>query len=155
MNSFNSSRKVIHENQRIASENDEDRLFLLSLVKELHKVPADRKLKLKQDIIYIICQAQRMYQQWPQHLQHQTPPSCQPLQSSPVFHYAQQPIVHGGYHHPLHNIPQSSNTTVNSYVYTSTVTSPFWRQQPYVWLIVPSWIVSLPPYCLYLIELYL
>ena len=51
-------KKAIHENQRAASENNEDRLFLLSLVTELHKVPADRKLKLKHDIIATICQAQ-------------------------------------------------------------------------------------------------
>lgn len=117
-------KKALHENQRAISENDEDRMFLLSLVTELHKVPADRKLKLKQDIIGTICQAQQMHQQWPQHLQHQTPPSCQPSQSSPVFHYAQQPAAHVGYHNFLHNIPQSSNTNLQSTPMSTPAPSP-------------------------------
>lgn len=42
-----------------SSENDEDRLFLLSLVSELHRVPADRKLILKMEIIGSIYKAQQ------------------------------------------------------------------------------------------------
>ncbi|XP_066939604.1 uncharacterized protein [Macrobrachium rosenbergii] len=80
-------KKALRENQQATNENDEDRMFLLSLVTQLHKVPADRKLKLKQDIIATIYQAQQVYQQWPQDFQHQAPPRYQPPQPSPVFHY--------------------------------------------------------------------
>ena len=36
--------KILRENQQQSDETNEDRLFLLSLVSELQKVPADRKL---------------------------------------------------------------------------------------------------------------
>ncbi|XP_063591556.1 uncharacterized protein LOC134768664 [Penaeus indicus] len=52
-------KKILKEGEALPSEKDEDRLFLLSLVSELHKVPADKKLKLKSDIITAIAQAQQ------------------------------------------------------------------------------------------------
>ncbi|KAK8390332.1 hypothetical protein O3P69_010185 [Scylla paramamosain] len=51
--------KKIIRCENMSSENNEDRLFLLSLTSELHKVPEDRKLKLKGDIITLISQAQQ------------------------------------------------------------------------------------------------
>nr|XP_027237922.1 uncharacterized protein LOC113829043 [Penaeus vannamei] len=52
-------KKILKEGETSPSEKDEDRLFLLSLVSELHKVPADKKLKLKSDIITAIAEAQQ------------------------------------------------------------------------------------------------
>lgn len=54
-------KKKILQGEKPSGENDEDRLFLLSLVSELHKVPADKKLKLKFDIIAAIYQAQQTF----------------------------------------------------------------------------------------------
>ncbi|XP_045115863.1 uncharacterized protein LOC123507221 [Portunus trituberculatus] len=51
--------KKIIQSENMSSENNEDRLFLLSLTSELHKVPEHRKLKLKADIITLISQAQQ------------------------------------------------------------------------------------------------
>lgn len=54
--------RIVEESQQASLDNDEDRLFLLSLVSELRKVPVDRKLKLKSDIIAAISQAQQVCQ---------------------------------------------------------------------------------------------
>lgn len=54
-------KNKILQGEKPSAENDEDRLFLLSLVSELHKVPADKKLKLKFDIIAAIYQAQQTF----------------------------------------------------------------------------------------------
>lgn len=59
-------RKKILQGENPSGENDEDRLFLLSLVSELHKVPADKKLKLKFDIIAAIYQAQQTFNNDPE-----------------------------------------------------------------------------------------
>ena len=55
--------KIPRENQQASHETNEDRLFLLSLVSELQKIPTDRKLKVKSDIIDTIAQAQQVYLQ--------------------------------------------------------------------------------------------
>lgn len=83
--------KILHENKQTSNENDEDRMFLLSLVSELHKVPAIRKLKVKSDIISTIAQAQ----QWPP--QYQTHPPYHTQHLSQGTHYAQQPTFHAGH----------------------------------------------------------
>ena len=57
--------KILRENQQQAEETNEDRLFLLSLVSELEKVPADRKLQLKANILNCISQAQGIQQPQP------------------------------------------------------------------------------------------
>lgn len=41
-----------------AEENEEDKMFLLSLLSEMHKVPAQNKLRLRSDIITAIANAQ-------------------------------------------------------------------------------------------------
>ena len=51
------------DNMPIVNEENEDRLFLLSLVTELHKVPELKKLKVKSDLMKLIYQAQQPYQQ--------------------------------------------------------------------------------------------
>lgn len=68
-----------------SDEEDEDRLFLLSLVSEMHKVPHERKLKLKCDIIMAISNAQHV-QQMPQPFQYNDISSLGiPVQSVPQF----------------------------------------------------------------------
>lgn len=52
------------ENPPRPEENEEDKLFLLSLLSEMHKVPAQNKLKLRSDIISAIANAQALT---PQH----------------------------------------------------------------------------------------
>lgn len=53
------------ENPPRPEENEEDKLFLLSLLSEMHKVPAQNKLKLRSDIITAIANAQVLTpQQW-------------------------------------------------------------------------------------------
>lgn len=53
------------ENPPRPEENEEDKLFLLSLLSEMHKVPAQNKLKLRSDIITAIANAQALTpQQW-------------------------------------------------------------------------------------------
>lgn len=53
------------ENPPRPEENEEDKLFLLSLLSEMHKVPAQNKLKLRSDIITAIANAQVFTpQQW-------------------------------------------------------------------------------------------
>lgn len=52
-------KKKIPRDENASSEDDEDRLFLLSLTSELRKVPAERKLKLKSNIILAISEAQQ------------------------------------------------------------------------------------------------
>lgn len=54
--------KLLRENQQQWDETNEDRLFLLSLVSELKKVPADRKLIVKASILNVISQAQVLQQ---------------------------------------------------------------------------------------------
>lgn len=53
------------ENPPRPEENEEDKLFLLSLLSEMHKVPAQNKLKLRSDIITAVANAQALTpQQW-------------------------------------------------------------------------------------------
>ena len=54
--------KILKNNKRQAEERNEDRMFLLSLVSELQKVPADRKLQVKASILNVISQAQAIQQ---------------------------------------------------------------------------------------------
>lgn len=60
------SLKIVKtENPPRPEENEEDKLFLLSLLSEMHKVPAQNKLKLRSDIITAIANAQALTpQQW-------------------------------------------------------------------------------------------
>ena len=53
----------------------EDSLFLVSLVLEMHMVSADRKLKLKSNIIAAICHTQQTQQYWSQLIQYPGPVS--------------------------------------------------------------------------------
>lgn len=52
-------KKILQAAEKSSCEKDEDRFFLLSLVSELHKVPPNKKLKLKSEIINAIFQAQQ------------------------------------------------------------------------------------------------
>lgn len=54
--------KILRENQQQSDETNEDRLFLLSLVSELKKVPGDRKLQVKPSKFNVISQAQVIQQ---------------------------------------------------------------------------------------------
>lgn len=60
------SKKVCQEEREVTirklSEEEEDRLFLLSLTSYLRKVPHDRKLKLKMDMMLVIQNALESYQ---------------------------------------------------------------------------------------------
>lgn len=102
--------KILHESKQASDENDEDRMFLLSLVSELHKVPADRKLKVRSDIISTITQAQQVYQQCPP--QYQTPPTYHTPHLLQGTHYAQQPTFHAGHQFSAHQPPQKRHATV-------------------------------------------
>lgn len=52
-------RKVAStENNKAVDETDEDKLFLLSMLSDIKKVPAEMKLKLRGDIISLVAAAQ-------------------------------------------------------------------------------------------------
>ena len=46
--------KILSENHQLCSQQNEDRFFLLSLVSELQKVPANKKLQVKIGVLNII-----------------------------------------------------------------------------------------------------
>lgn len=106
--------KILRENQQASIETNEDKLFLLSLASELQKVPADRKLKVKTDIMSTIEQAQQVNQQWPQYPQYPTPPVYHPTHPPQGFHHAQQPSFHGGHHHSQNNTIPTGSAPVQS-----------------------------------------
>ncbi|KAK7077559.1 hypothetical protein SK128_006028 [Halocaridina rubra] len=99
--------KILCENQQPSDEANEDRLFLLSLVSELQKVPADRKLQVKSHIMTTIAKAQQGYQQLPQY-QYSTLPVYHPTYPPHTFHHAQQPTFHGGEYSQNNPIPSGS-----------------------------------------------
>lgn len=52
-------KKIASEDKpRVFDETDEDKLFLLSMLTEIHKVPAEKKLKLRADMISLVAAAQ-------------------------------------------------------------------------------------------------
>lgn len=99
--------KLLRENEQPSDESDEDRLFLLSLVSELKKVPADKKLQVKSQIITTIAQAQQAYQQLPQY-QYPALPVYHPTHPPHNFHHAQQQTFHGGQYSHNNPIPSGS-----------------------------------------------
>jgi len=87
-------------------ETNEDQLFLLSMVSEMMKVPVERKLKLRGDIISLVAAAQAPLQQgWipDSNSYNNVPgPSWQQYSAPPTFHqspmnqptFLQQPVNH-------------------------------------------------------------
>lgn len=53
-----SKKKIVSQENKSVDVADEDEMFLLSLVSEMHKVPAEKKLNLRGDIISSIAAAQ-------------------------------------------------------------------------------------------------
>lgn len=106
--------KVVEEKIQPNLETDEDKLFLLSLVSELRKVPADRKLKVKGNIIYVISTGQLPPQpRWP----HSRP------------HYNQHYLYHARQHPPHfkgnpHHAAAQNKTLSSNRPSTRCVTSP-------------------------------
>lgn len=109
-------KKVLQKCKRPSEENDEDRMFLLSLVSELHRVPVNRKLKLKSDIIAVISKAQ----QWPQHIQQQTPSTHLPQSSSVSQHFTQHSTSPESHQDPLNHTSQNHCTSLESPFSAST-----------------------------------
>lgn len=103
-------KKVFQKCKRLPEESDEDRMFLLSLVSELHRVPVNRKLKLKSDIIAVISRAQ----QWPEHIQHQTPLTHLPHSSSVSQHFTQHSTLPENHQDPLSHTSQNHCTSLES-----------------------------------------
>ncbi|GBN49709.1 hypothetical protein AVEN_120546-1 [Araneus ventricosus] len=137
-------KKIASEADAAEEAKDEDRHFLLSLLSEIRKVPDERKLKLRSDIISVIATAQRPdYQQWPSHgrslapylFQHPTQYTPSSSYPSSIIHQrvpSQQDLLHrfSGLQ-TLQNMPSPQQTSMSSSSTLST-DSPAQLESGYV-----------------------
>lgn len=113
-------KRIIREGGT-SDDNDEDRLFLMSLVSEMHKVPAVKKLLLKSAILVAISEAQGTNQQCPQPMPYQglsmytgyAQPTAHYSGQNPAFvtQYSGHNPAFSGSQHYLRNCPPKSDNT--------------------------------------------
>ncbi|GBM42562.1 hypothetical protein AVEN_33955-1 [Araneus ventricosus] len=137
-------KKIASEADSAEGEKDEDRHFLLWLLSEIRKGPAERKLKLLSDIISVIVTAQRPdHQQWPsqggsfapypfQHPTQYTPSSSYPSSIIPQRVPSQQDHLHRFSRlQALQNMPNPQQTSMSPSPNLST-DSPAQTESEYV-----------------------
>lgn len=104
-------KKIVNEENTKCEEVDEDKLFLLSLVSEMQKIPADRKLKARADVISAIAAAQAPSQpQWPP-VGYQGPPHGSQYPPPTFYPFHQPPF---GFPQPHPNTQQQHPSSLSS-----------------------------------------